>query len=317
MPEAGWVEVSLVVDGEYAEAVAEVLTRYTAGGVAIESTAIAPDPMGEGAVTGPLLVRGFFPADGQMEETRRRIDEALWYLGRIRPQEPLPIPQYNFLGEVNWVEAWKQHYRPIAVGEKLMVLPAWLDPDPGDRTPIRIDPGMAFGTGTHPTTQLCLELVEKYLGETFIDVGCGSAILSIAALKLGAKRALGVDIEREAIQNALTNASANGVADRFEAGLGSVAEVRGGRFSLQKAPLVAANILATVIARLLDDGLVDLLSSGGVLVISGILAEQWEGSDGAGPDLPALKEIVQSHGLNVIEIRRHADWVAVALSIPS
>jgi ribosomal protein L11 methyltransferase len=314
MPDPEWLEVSLVVDGEYAEAVAEVLARFTPGGVAIESTEISPDPVGEGEVTGPLRVRGFLPVNESLEETRHKLEEALWYLGRIRPDQPRPIPQFSFLGQVDWVEAWKQSYRPIPIGHKLMIVPAWLEPEVGDRVAVRIDPGMAFGTGTHPTTQLCLELVEKYPADIVIDVGCGSAILSIAALKLGTKRALGVDVDPQAVSNALFNAAMNGVTDRLEVGLGSVKEILSGNFTVHQAPLVLANILSPVLAKLLGEGMADLLSPGGVLVISGILAEQWDGPAGAGPDLPALKEVVQAHGLEVLDLRRSGDWVAAALT---
>ena len=120
------------------------------------------------------------------------------------------------IADQNWMEAWKQHYKPIPIGKRLMIVPAWLDSPEPNRVPIKIDPGMAFGTGTHPTTQLCLELIEKAMGNggwlmenrspinqeplTVIDVGCGSGILSIAALKLGAKQALGVDIDLESVK---------------------------------------------------------------------------------------------------------------------
>ena len=154
-----WLEVSLTVDGEMAEAVAEVLARYIPDGVVIESTSVAAEPDDEGGhAVGPLRVCGYLPMDANLEETRRRIEEGLWYLGRIRP---LPTPVFKPFEEINWVEAWKEHYHPIPVGERLIIVPAWLETPPGGRTPIRIDPGMAFGTGEHPTTRLCLELLEQ------------------------------------------------------------------------------------------------------------------------------------------------------------
>lgn len=201
MLDATWMEVSLTVDGELAEAVAEVMARYIPDGVAIESTAIIPDLEGEGQPGGPLRVCGYLPIDERLEETRRRLEEGLWYLGRIRP---LPAAEYKPIQEINWVEAWKQHYQPIPIGRRLIIVPAWIELPTQERIPIRIDPGMAFGTGTHPTTQLCLELLEEYLrpGEAIIDMGCGSCILAIAAIKLGASQALGVDIDLQAIPNA-------------------------------------------------------------------------------------------------------------------
>ncbi len=132
-------------------------------GVVIEATHIVPDPNGAGRAEGPLRVAAYLPMDAQLEAVRQRLEEALWYLGRI---QPLPEAEYKPVQQADWAEAWKQHYHPIAIGRRLMIVPAWLEnPDPA-RLPIRIDPGMAFGTGTHPTTQLCLEIIEDFLDAT-------------------------------------------------------------------------------------------------------------------------------------------------------
>lgn len=300
MPPITWLELSLVVDGELAEAIAEVLSRYLPDGVAIMATEIAPDSDGEGIPVGPVRVCGYLPMDEQLEGTRQQIEEALWYLGRIRP---VPAPQYQPITEINWVDAWKQHYHPIPIGRRLIVVPAWMESPEPDRIPIRMDPGMAFGTGTHPTTQLCLEALDERVipGQEVIDVGCGSGILSIAALKLGARHALAVDVDPEAVANTQANATANGVTDRLEVRLGSVAEIRSGAFSIQKAPLVLANILAPVIVHLLDQGLADLLEPGGVLVLSGILEDQ----------VGEIEAALAKHRLQVMARRQSGDWVAV------
>lgn len=327
MAEGGWLEVSLVVYGEMAEAVAEVLARFAPGGVAIESTAVVSDFEDAGHPTGPLRVCGYLPVDADLERNRRRLEEALWYLGRIRP---LPEAQFKPIQETNWAEAWKQHYRPLPIGQRLIVVPAWLEsPDPS-RIPVKIDPGMAFGTGTHPTTQLCLEMIEEVLaaspgasierGRGFqppgeadwslsthlpsgvIDVGCGSGILAVAALKLGVERGLGVDIDPDAIASANQNAAANGVAARLELRLGSVSEILAGSFSLRSAPLVVANILAPVIVRLFGEGLAELLEQGGAIILSGILDEQAAEVESAGINA----------GLRLIGRRQQGDWVALA-----
>ena len=211
MGKAAWLEVALIVDGELAEAVAEVLRRYAPEGVAIESTAVqSGDDESAGQAKGPLRVAAYLPEDERLEETRSKLEEALWYLGRIRS---LPPAQYQRIEAQDWSESWKQHYKPILIGERLLVAPAWIELDPGSRMLVRIDPGMAFGTGTHPSTRLCLEMVEASfaaspLPDAVIDLGCGSGILAIAALKLGARQALGVDIDPEAIQTAQSNAEA-------------------------------------------------------------------------------------------------------------
>lgn len=312
MAEDAWLEVSVVVDGELAEAVAEVFSRYApGGGVAIESTAVVSTPDdSEGHAIGPLRVAAYLPVNDQLENTRRKLEEALWYLGRIRE---LPPAQFQTVQETDWAEAWKEHYHPIAIGQKLVIVPAWLEsPDP-QRIPIRMDPGMAFGTGTHPTTQLCLELIEDWAvrqadtehGWDVIDVGCGSGILSVAALKLGARHALGVDIDPLAVRVSQENARLNQVADRLDVGTGSAEEVRLGQFSLKQAPLVLANILAPVLVRLLDEeGLADLMSPGGGLVLSGIIETQVEDVLAAGARA----------GLKQIERKQINDWVALWLA---
>ncbi len=308
-----WLEVSLVVDGELAEAAAEVLARFAPGGVALESTAVTADDEDEGGrAVGPLRVCAYLPMISGVEETRRKLEEALWYLGRIRP---LPAPQFRAVQETDWAEAWKKHYHPIPIGQKLIVVPAWLEPPAGDRIPIRMDPGMAFGTGTHPTTQLCLESIEAWFqaGEgsiTVIDVGCGSGILSVAALKLGAARALGVDIDPQAIRVAEENAALNGVGDRLELGVGSVREIRAGNFSIQRGSLVLANILAPVLLRLLDDGLAELVAPGGALLLSGVLKDQWEGADGH----PSLRAALERHDLHKFTLRQAGDWISILVT---
>jgi ribosomal protein L11 methyltransferase len=170
---------------------------------------------------------------------------------------------------------------------------------------VYIDPRMAFGTGTHPTTRLCLEMVEMYLqpGQTVIDVGCGSGILSIAALHLGAKHALGVDIDAGSVMATRDNAQLNGVEKDLETRQGSVDEVLAGTFSLKSAPLVLANIFASTIIRLFDAGLADLLEPGGVMVLSGILDTQAGG----------VLEAAAQHGLVLKQRMQITDWVALAM----
>ncbi len=151
-----WLEISLTVDGELAEAVADVLARYTPDGVVIESTAIAPDHNSAGHPTGPLRVCGYLPMDETLEKARYRIEQGLYFLGRI---QVLPPAKFKPIVNLNWAETWKQHYHPVKIGKNFIIVPAWLEIPENNRIPIRINPGMAFGTGTHPTTQLCLALL--------------------------------------------------------------------------------------------------------------------------------------------------------------
>jgi ribosomal protein L11 methyltransferase len=308
-----WIELSITVDGEMAEAVSEVLARFIPNGVAIESTAVSANADdSEGHAIGPLRVYGFLRIHDQDNEndppglrhqheaTRQQIEEALWYLGRIRPLPPL---QFRIVQEDDWAEAWKQHYHPIFIGKKLVIVPAWLPNPTPDRVEIRMDPGMAFGTGTHPTTQLCLEYVEEILkpGDPVIDIGCGSGILSVAALKLGASGALGVDIDPDSVRVSHENAILNDVKEHFEIGSGSVFEIRNGQYTFQNAPLVLANILAPVLIKLLDEGLGDLVIPGGSLVLSGIIAEQ----------SPGVEEALAKNGMVLSGRKQIQDWVAL------
>jgi ribosomal protein L11 methyltransferase len=301
-----WLEVSLVVDGELAEAVADVLARFAPNGVMTEQGVKYNDAEDAGTPTGPITVRAYLEANEQLEDTRQKLEESLFYLGMI---QPLPAATFKMIADQNWMEAWKQHYKPIPIGQRLIIIPAWVDSPEPQRIAIKIDPGMAFGTGTHPTTQLCLALMEKYFegskyGNQVIDVGCGSGILSIAALKLGAKAALGVDIDEPSITNSRENADVNGIGAEFLLGVGSVAEILAGKFAFKSAPLVVANILAPIIIRLFDAGLADLVEPNGAIILSGILFEQSQ----------SVIEAAQTKGLRLNEQRQMGDWVAMFMS---
>jgi ribosomal protein L11 methyltransferase len=298
-----WLEVSLTVNGELAEAVADVLARFAPNGVMTEQGVKFVNDEDEGTATGPITVRAYLPMDEHIEETRQKLEESLYYLGTI---QPLPAPTFTPIADQNWMEAWKQHYKPIPIGKRLMIVPAWLDSPEPNRIPIKIDPGMAFGTGTHPTTQLCLALMENYIRTDgrVIDVGCGSGILSIAALKLGAEQALGVDIDSQSVKNSRENADTNEIGDELMLGQGSVKEILDGKFAFKSAPLVVANILAPVIIRLFDMRLADLVEPNGAIILSGILQEQSQ----------SVIEAAQAKGLRMNEKSQMGDWVALAMS---
>ena len=302
MDKTSWLEISLQVTPEQAEAVAEVLGRFTSEGVVVERlTDDAKNPIGTPAKK--VRVFGYLFADSQLEEKKMRLEEALFYLGRI---QPLPDPSYKLIHDQNWMAAWKDQYQPLKVGQRLAILPAWAENPYPNRTPIRINPGMAFGTGTHPTTQLCLELMETRVGPDtdVIDVGCGSGILSIAAILLGASQAYGTDISPAAVQSSLENAKLNNISNKVSFTRGSVGEIINGTFDIVDAPLVVVNILANIIMRLFDQDLGELISPGGELILSGILETQAD---------EVLHHAKQS-GFTLIEKREIDDWVALCVS---
>lgn len=174
----------------------------------------------------------------------------------------------NGCEEEDWLNNWRQYFHPTPIGEKLLIRPTWRDNyDPGERIVLNIDPGLAFGTGNHETTRLCLETLEKYIhgGEKMLDVGCGSGILAIAGLLLGAKEALGVDIDQMAVKTAEENAQINGVADRFNVVCGNLTDKVSGKYDV-----IAANIVADAII-MLSSGVKNFMDENTVYIMSGII----------------------------------------------
>lgn len=313
MTQSNWLELSLIVEPELAEPISEIIGRYLPDGVAIESTGVYSDEQNLiGKAVGPVKIAGYIPLNEQTDEIRQRIEQGLWYLSRIRH---FPQPQYRTVNEVDWAEAWKAHYKPIPIGDRLIILPAWLDGDYKERIVIRMDPGMAFGTGTHPSTQLCLAYIEELFSEStdtkinrkriprdVIDLGCGSGILGIAALKLGAWRVLAVDNDPLAVQVAGENAALNQVGDKeliIEAG--SLAEILDNQYPIKQADLVLANILAPVLIRMINEGITGLLLPGSRLILSGIIETQVE----------EIKYAADRNGLEFIDQKQIDDWVSL------
>jgi ribosomal protein L11 methyltransferase len=207
---------------------------------------------------------------------------------------------YRAVDEQNWADSWKAFFWPQKIGERIVVKPSWRDyaSNPGEII-LEIDPGMAFGTGTHPTTTLCVQLIECHLnpGDAVLDIGTGSGILLLAAAKLGAGRLCGGDRDEMAVRVAAENLRRNGVEPRrICLAQGSLAEPFRGRFDV-----VAANILTHVIVELLGD-VMRLLKPGGIFICSGIIESN--------RDLVAGK--MRDVGLDVLEIRQKEGWVALA-----
>jgi ribosomal protein L11 methyltransferase len=201
------------------------------------------------------------------------------------------------------------NFHPIRIGRRLMVVPAWLDPplEP-EVIPIRLDPGLAFGTGTHPTTQLCLVALERHLtpGTSVLDLGTGTGILSIAAAKVGAGPILALDTDPEAVRVARENIAANRVADKIRVEQGSLAEVLAAQLGMAQTPLVVANILANVIINFFEQGLTQAVTPGGLLILSGILHTQ----------TPEIRARLQWYGLEQLAQEHMEDWVCIIARRP-
>ena len=293
---ADWLEIAVQVAGIDAEAVADTFRPHCPGGVAIES---AIRPQGdEDVVDGdaPALVKGYLPPGVDSARVRRSLRLAL----RFAPLESPPRwRRARRLREERWRDSWKRYFKPQRIGERLLVKPSWAkyEVKAGDAV-IEIDPGMAFGTGQHPTTAMCLRALENRLRprEAVLDLGAGTGILAIAAARLGAGRVLALDIDPQAVKAALENAAANGVQGAVEVREGTLPEgVRGQRFDL-----VVANISGLTIERLAAS-LADALTGTGTLIVSGFIGDAVE----------ELSRALAAAGLMVDRVEAEGVWRAI------
>ena len=302
-----WLEASIICSGELAEAVAEVFSRFSPDGVVMNSVTRYDSLGHEEIPTGNMQVVAYFPQDESTEAARNQLEQAIWHMSQIVPLDPI---EYQLVLDQNWMEAWKANYKPLKIGRNLIVLPAWVDPALAEnRIPIIISPDMAFGTGTHPSTQLCMLALEKYGVKEMdvIDIGTGSGILSIEAAKLGAERILGVDNDPDAIPSAINNAALNGVADKIVFEVGTHTDVLKRTDGLNQSPRVIANILSPILANMLSTGLSDLVSPSGLLFLGGVLDHQAQ----------SLADLARSLGLSLRETLQQEDWVVLVLHKPA
>ncbi len=309
-----WIEFTVEADQESVEAVAEVLHRFGKSGVSIE--AVDPDGFDQQSpihADRPVLVKVYVPADQYVEVKRQEIALALSYLSMIRPGFAL---QERRVVDKDWEEAWKEHFHVHRPGARTVIVPSWRDYTPGpDDIPLYLDPGMAFGTGLHPTTQLCIRLLEKLVkpGMEVLDVGTGSGVLAILAAKLGATRVLGLDTDPLAVEVSAENVVRNGVADVVQVAEGSLPLRHQDPLGIDRATwsahafdVVVANILASVIAELAP-ALVEALRPGGVLVCSGILESGF----------PHATKALLAAGAELVDVISDGDWRAIVLREPT
>jgi ribosomal protein L11 methyltransferase len=286
-----WLEVSLSTSAENAEAVADVLARFAPDGAAISGEPYVPDAV--------WTVRAYLSEATASDSSQLQIREALWHLSQIAA---LPEPAFRWVEGEDWSESWKKHFHPIAVGKRMLVLPAWVRAEDPTRFPLILEPGMAFGTGSHPSTRQCLAALEDLIrpGDLVVDVGCGSGILSVAALLLGAQSVVACDLDPLAVSATVRSAELNHVRPRLEVMLGSLPETRahlGGR----TADGLVANILAPILARMLTEGMGQVVRPGGWAVLAGILAEQRQ----------LVVEAAAQVGLSIAAESAEGDWVAL------
>lgn len=304
-----WIAAKIIFEHEDTQLATDLISNvfYDLGlsGVEVEDRDLEPEEAwGESESGVPLhhAVIGYFPDTPQsahkLNELERKIRSLKHTLGICSRKE------YRHMDEEDWAESWKAFFWPQRITSSITVKPTWRDykPEPHEIV-LEIDPGMAFGTGTHPTTALCITLVERYLqtGATFLDVGTGSGILMIAAAKLGAGRLVGIDNDEIALETAEKNLQLNHIGRScFKLKTGNLTQGLDGRFDL-----IVANILSEAVVKLLET--IDRhMSPKSVLICSGIYQKN------CGDVLKKMRQ----QGLKVLEQRHEDSWVAIACSFP-
>lgn len=269
-----WTEIKICVDAQDIDKAADIANMVVPYGIYIEDYTALEQEVQEIAHIDLI-------DEDLLKKDRNKAYVHIYLEPDVNPAEALAFLSERYTSEnikhtietdttleEDWRNNWKKYFNPMPVGEKLLIRPSWRDDyDAEGRVVLNIDPGLAFGTGNHETTRLCLEAVERYLkeGNTVLDVGCGSGILAIASLLLGAGSAVGVDIDETAVKTAKENAEINNVADRFTAITGDLTEKVTGKYNL-----IVANIVADAI-MFLSKGVKEFMTPDTVYIMSGII----------------------------------------------
>lgn len=244
-------------------------------------------------------IKAYLPEDTPYEEKIIQIQNSLNHIKQFLDIGKGTV-KTDILHEEEWANSWKKYYKPLKIGKNILIKPSWEEytPRDDDEVIIEMDPGMAFGTGTHETTSMCLELIEKYIakGDVVFDIGCGSGILGIASAKLGASSVIGVDLDANAVKVAKNNVNSNNVQHIMKLYEGNLLDVID-----QKADIVVANIIADVIIEL-SQSVLEFLKTNGLFIASGIIKER----------LQDVKEAMDKNGLDIIDLYEKGSWCALA-----
>ena len=298
-----YLELSLAVQAAAVDTAADMLRRHVPAGVSIEPLAEPIDEDGGARIDpeAPVRLRAWLPADAESRAAVAVLRKELRALDGIR--RPLHARTVH---DASWVETWKKHFRTMRIGRSIVIKPSWRTYSPRKNDVVlELDPGMAFGTGQHATTQLCLEAIEELLppSAAVLDVGCGSGILATAAARLGAQRVDALDIDLMAIRATEENAARNGVSDLVRVAKGSMEDDWPFAEPQREAYDLVLGNLSSRLVQSMATALVEALRRGGVFVASGVIEEQEA----------ACRVVLESAGGRISGVCRREGWVALVV----
>lgn len=305
-----WIEVQVKTTTESEEVVENILYEAGVGGLAIEDPndilAFTEDEGNWDYIDSSLLVHDFegitikayFPESEDLLDKIELIKQNIEKIPKYNLDKGLGVVSVSEVDEKDWAETWKKYYKPKKVGEKIVIVPTWEEYEgKGEDIIVELDPGMAFGTGTHETTTMCIRQLEKHIQteQTVFDIGCGSGILSIVSAKLGAKKVIGVDIDEVSIRVSNENTKLNNVSHIVEVRKGHLLDAID-----EKADLIVSNIIAEIIVELSKD-IVNYLNEDGIFIASGIILEKKD----------MVKESLEKQGFKILQIDVLNEWACI------
>ena len=292
-----WLELSINSPPEFVEPLSHIFYKYGEGGVSVEYPAeFNPDEGEVAPVPKFLIIKTYLPFDKTLDHRKANIEIGVRLVAHVCEIDSLVEREVE---EEDWESNWKEYFHPIKIGKKLVICPTWRNNELfPDRKVVMLDPGMAFGTGHHPTTRMCLELIEEIIrgDESVLDLGCGSGILSITAVKMGAASSYGLEIQENAVKVARENCVSNNVVGKVHIELGTLSDSS----NKKNYDVVMANISSKVIVDL-SESLVRSVKVGGHIILSGILNES----------LSDVKKAISIFEMKIEETRIDGDWVAI------
>lgn len=302
-----WAEIQIKTTNELEDVVTDILYDVGATGLAIEDPRdilelvqseidwdfIDPDLIK--VESNQIIIKAYFAENKELEYIIQKIKERIKHHPMLKEKNHITISSVD---EKDWAESWKKYYKPTKIGKNILIKPSWEETEVGkDTILVELDPGMAFGTGTHETTMMCSEALENHVrpGDLVYDIGCGSGILSIVAAKLGAKKVIGVDLDPVCVRVSSENIKINNVEDIVDIKRGDLLEVIEGN-----ANVIVSNIIAEIIAKMVPS-IKDYLKDKGVFIASGIIIEK----------IPLVKNALLENNFIILDIVKKNEWACI------